>query len=172
MRNIILTGMPSCGKSTLGVILAKILGMNFMDTDILIQEVEKRKLQDIIDSEGMEAFLEVEERVLSSVDVTNTVIATGGSAVYSEKAMNNLKKGGDVVYIRLTLEEIEKRLHNITTRGIAMKPGETLADLYNFRAPMYEKYADFTVETDSMGVEQSVEIIIRMLEKEIPEINQ
>lgn len=165
MKNLILTGMPACGKSTLGVVLAKTLGMKFVDTDLLIQEVEGCKLQEIIDGRGMEEFLKVEERVLSSLEAENSVISTGGSAVYSDKAMKHLGSIGDVVYIKLSLDEIERRLNNIKTRGIAMKPGETLADLYNMRVPLYEKYADITIETEGMGIEQSIEVLIKKLDK-------
>ncbi len=165
MKNLILTGMPACGKSTLGVVLAKTLGMRFVDTDLLIQEVENCKLQEIIDERGMEEFLRIEEKVLSEVEAENSIISTGGSAVYSDKAMKHLGNIGDVVYIKLSLKEIERRLNNIKTRGIAMKPGETLADLYNMRVPLYEKYADIIIETEGMGIEESIEVLIKKLEK-------
>ena len=163
MRNLILTGMPACGKSTLGVVLAKTLGMKFVDTDLLIQEVENCKLQEIIDERGMQEFLRIEEKVLSETEEENSIISTGGSAVYSDKAMKHLGSIGDVVYIKLSLDEIERRLNNIKTRGIAMKPGETLADLYNMRVPLYEKYADITIETEGMGIEESIEVLIEKL---------
>ena len=163
MRNLILTGMPACGKSTLGVVLAKTLGMKFVDTDLLIQEVENCKLQEIIDERGMQEFLSIEEKVLSEIEAENSIISTGGSAVYSDKAMKHLGSIGDVVYIKLSLDEIERRLNNIKTRGIAMKPGETLADLYNMRVPLYEKYADITIETEGMGIEESIEVLIEKL---------
>ena len=163
MRNLILTGMPACGKSTLGVVLAKTLGMKFVDTDLLIQEVENCKLQEIIDKRGMQEFLRIEEKVLSEIEAENSIISTGGSAVYSDKAMKHLGSIGDVVYIKLSLDEIERRLNNIKTRGIAMKPGETLADLYNMRVPLYEKYADITIETEGMGIEESIEVLIEKL---------
>ena len=163
MRNLILTGMPACGKSTLGVVLAKTLGMKFVDTDLLIQEVQNCKLQEIIDERGMQEFLRIEEKVLSEIEVENSIISTGGSAVYSDKAMKHLGSIGDVVYIKLSLDEIERRLNNIKTRGIAMKPGETLADLYNMRVPLHEKYADITIETEGMGIEESIEVLIEKL---------
>lgn len=163
MRNLILTGMPACGKSTLGVVLAKTLGMKFVDTDLLIQEVQNCKLQEIIDERGMQEFLRIEEKVLSEIEAENSIISTGGSAVYSDKAMKHLGSIGDVVYIKLSLDEIERRLNNIKTRGIAMKPGETLADLYNMRVPLYEKYADITIETEGMGIEESIEVLIEKL---------
>ena len=163
MRNLILTGMPACGKSTLGVVLAKTLGMKFVDTDLLIQEVQNCKLQEIIDERGMQEFLRIEEKVLSEIEAENSIISTGGSAVYSDKAMKHLGSIGDVIYIKLSLDEIERRLNNIKTRGIAMKPGETLADLYNMRVPLYEKYADITIETEGMGIEESIEVLIEKL---------
>ena len=163
MRNLILTGRPAGGKSTLGVVLAKTLGMKFVDTDLLIQEVENCKLQEIIDERGMQEFLRIEEKVLSEIEAENSIISTGGSAVYSDKAMKHLGNIGDVVYIKLSLDEIERRLNNIKTRGIAMKPGETLADLYNMRVPLYEKYADITIETEGMGIEESIEVLIEKL---------
>ena len=167
MRNLILTGMPACGKSTLGVVLAKTLGMKFVDTDLLIQEVENCKLQEIIDERGMQEFLRIEEKVLSEIEAENSIISTGGSAVYSDKAIKHLGSIGDVVYIKLSLDEIERRLNNIKTRGIAMKPGETLADLYNMRVPLYEKYADITIETEGMGIEESIEVLIEKLKYKV-----
>ena len=148
--------MPACGKSTLGVVLAKTLGMSFMDTDLLIQKEEGTLLQEIIDGQGIDAFLKIEERVLSGIRVDNTVIATGGSAVYSEKAMIYLKSIGEIVYIKLPLKEIERRLNNIKTRGVAMDPGQTLEDLYNYRVPLYEKYADLVIDTSGKTLEESL----------------
>ena len=160
MRNIILTGMPACGKSTLGVVLAKTLGMSFVDTDLLIQEHTGRLLQDIIDHDGMEEFLRIEEYILTHVQVENSVIATGGSAVYSDRGMKYLRTIGEIVYIRLPLKEIEKRLNNIKTRGIAMAPGENLEDLYNRRIPLYEKYADIVLDAEGMNLEESLGVFV------------
>ncbi|MBE6679050.1 MAG: shikimate kinase [Ruminococcaceae bacterium] len=143
--NIILIGMPGCGKSTVGVILAKVMGMHFCDTDIVIQEREGRKLQDIINTDGNDAFLDCEQRALLSIDAENTVIATGGSAIYSDEAMQHLKKGGKVVYLKVSEKEIERRLADFAARGVAIKDGMTVLDLYNERVPLYEKYADITV---------------------------
>jgi len=163
MNNLILIGMPASGKSTVGVVLAKTAGMMFMDTDLLIQDRAQGKLQHIIDNEGMESFLRLEEEVLLSVNTENTVIATGGSAIYSDAAMKHLGSIGRIVYIRLSCEEIEKRLNNIKTRGIAMKPGETIRDLYEYRVPMYEKYADIVLDTDGLTIEESIEKLLSML---------
>ncbi|MGN1350098.1 MAG: shikimate kinase [Anaerovoracaceae bacterium] len=165
MTNLILIGMPACGKSTMGVVLAKTLGMSFIDTDLLIQQEEGEKLQKIIDEQGMEAFLAIEERVLSQVNADNAVISTGGSAVYSKTAMEHLKSIGKIVYICLSLEEIQRRLKNIKTRGIAMKPGETLEDLYNKRVPLYEQYADITLQSEGLGIESSIERLMELLDQ-------
>lgn len=165
MKNIILIGMPACGKSTFGVVLAKTLGMSFVDTDLLIQQQTGRLLQDIIDNDGMDAFLEVEEDVLTHVDAENSVIATGGSAVYSDRGMKYLRTIGEVIYIRLPLEEIRRRLNNIKTRGIAMAPGDTLEDIYNRRIPLYEKYADIVMDSTGLTLEEFVKEFITKFEE-------
>lgn len=159
-NNIILIGMPGCGKSTLGVILAKTLGYDFLDSDLIIQRNEGRKLYEIINTVGLEAFIDCERRAICSIDVDNTVIATGGSAVLSEEAMKHLKEIGRVVYIKLSPEVIEKRINNISTRGIVMKKGQGIADIYAERAPLYEKYADITIEPNSDNVERTIELLI------------
>ena len=129
------------------------------------QQEEGEKLQKIIDERGMEAFLAIEERVLSQVKADNAVISTGGSAVYSKTAMEHLKSIGKIVYICLSLEEIQRRLKNIKTRGIAMKPGETLEDLYNKRVPLYEQYADITLQSEGLGIESSIERLMELLDQ-------
>ena len=161
LKNIILIGMPACGKSSVGVILAKTAAMSFVDTDLLLQEKEGRKLQYIIDNQGMDEFLKIEERILSSVNAENAVISTGGSAVYSERAMAHLKSVGTVVYLKLSLSEIDRRLKNIKTRGIAMGPGETLADLYDYRVPLYERYADITIDAEGLTIEETIAEILK-----------
>lgn len=162
-RNIVLTGMPGCGKSVTGVVLAKSLNKSFVDTDLLIQEREGRSLQDIINEDGTERFKEIEREVLVSLDTENTVIATGGSAVYYPDAMEHLREGGDIIYIEAPLEVIEKRLKNIKTRGVAMEKGQSIAELYALREPLYRKYADITVMTDRGSVERTVEKMIDAL---------
>ena len=139
MKNIILIGMPACGKSVTGVILAKSLKMNFIDADLLIQERAGKSLQDIINADGTETFKSIEEEVLNAINVKNTVIATGGSAVYYDSAMRHLKENGVVVYIEASLATIKKRLKNIRTRGVAMEKGQTIDSLYEMRVPLYEK---------------------------------
>lgn len=142
MKNITLIGMPGSGKSTVGVLLAKMLGRPFVDVDLLIQEREGQLLQEILDSRGTEAFLEIEESVVRSLDCRRHVIAPGGSAVCREEAALHLKALGTVVYLRVSLEELERRILNMSSRGIASEPGQTLADVMAYRTPLYEKYAD------------------------------
>lgn len=162
-ENIVLIGMPGCGKSTVGVLLAKALGRGFVDTDLLLQARAGHLLQQIVDQDGIEAFLRQEEQTLLTVAPSGQVVATGGSAVYSEKAMAHLKKGGKVVYLRLPLDEIQRRVQNIATRGIAMGPGQTLADLYRIRTPLYMKYADLTVDCAGQTLEQTVQALCAAL---------
>lgn len=149
--NIILIGMPGCGKSTVGVILAKVLGLQFCDTDLVIQQREGRRLQEIIDAEGNDAFLRCERDALVTLDVEDSVVATGGSAVYSAEAMAHLRAIGTVVYLRVSAEEIERRLADFAARGVAIKDGQTVRDLYDERIPLYEKYADITVSAEGEG---------------------
>ena len=163
MKNIVLIGMPGAGKSTVGVLLAKTLGYAFLDTDLVIQEREGKLLQDLVDELGVEAFLEREADAICSVDCVNTVIAPGGSAVCRDRAMEHLKSLGRIVYLHLPLEELEHRLHNISTRGIAMAPGETLAHIYDYRSPLYRKYADLTVEAGRQTLEETVEQVLNAL---------
>ena len=163
MKNIILIGMPSSGKSTAGVLLAKAIGYGFIDTDLLIQKEEKALLCDIIAKQGAEGFLRVEERVNAALWAEHCVVATGGSAVYSERAMRHLKGMGTVVYLRLSLQEVQRRLNNLFRRGVVMREGETLADLYAERVPLYEAYADVTVDCDGHAVEETVAAIARAL---------
>lgn len=163
MDNIILIGMPGAGKSTVGVLLAKTLGYAFLDTDLVIQQREGALLQSLVDSLGVEAFLDVEADAICSVECRGTVIAPGGSAVCRERAMSHLRALGRIVYLHLPLEELERRLNNISTRGIAMAPGETLADLFAYRAPLYRNYADLTVDVGRQSLEETVALVLRAL---------
>lgn len=160
MENIILVGMPSCGKSTVGVVLAKTMNKGFVDTDILIQQQEGCTLQEIIDKKGNDYFHRIEEQVLLDFHGENHVIATGGSAIYFDSAMKHFKENGKVVYLQVSLETILKRLHNIRTRGVTLAKGQTLADLYHQRVPLYEKHADIVIHADGMTVEEVIEHII------------
>ena len=159
-KNIILIGMPGAGKSTVGVILAKTLGMTFVDTDIAIQERTGRLLQEIIDMEGPDAFLKTEEETVLSLSCRNSVIATGGSVVFSGKAMEHLKEDRVVVYLAISFDEMAKRFRNITTRGIVLFKDESLSDMYHERVPLYERYADITVDCSKGDFEEIVGEVI------------
>lgn len=161
MRNIILIGMPGAGKSTIGVILAKSLLFDFCDTDLSIQKSTSKSLSQIINEEGINAFIELEEEVICSETFADCVVATGGSAVYGEKAMEKLKENGIIVYLKVSPEELQSRIKSIHTRGIAMKEGTTIKELYEERAPLYEKYADVTVECDGRTAEECVDLIVK-----------
>lgn len=159
--NIILIGMSGAGKSTLGVLLAKALGKNFFDTDILIQQREGKLLQEIIDDDGLPYFMQAEENAVLSLSLHGCVIATGGSVVYSEKAMVHLQNAGTVIYLQVAYEELVGRLSDITTRGIVFRGAQDLHSVYEERMPLYEKYADLTVRCTGDGIERSVEKIVR-----------
>lgn len=164
MNNIILTGMPSCGKSTLGRLLAKELGYAFLDTDDVIIERNGCPLKDILDNEGLDGFIRREEEAVCSVAAENTVIATGGSVVYSPKAMEHLKSLGRIVYICLDYTEVERRLGDLHERGVAIAPGKTLRDLYDERTPLYNKYANLVVSIQGgNSIRRSVNDIKRHL---------
>ncbi len=156
--------MPGCGKSTAGVLLAKTLGYSFLDTDLLLQQKAGKKLYEIIRDDGMEAFLRLENETVAALgNLDKTIIATGGSVVLGEAAMARLKSLGKIVYLQLPLAQIEHRISNIKTRGIAMGPGEGLADVYAHRVPLYERYADVTVSAQDFSLEETVEAITQMV---------
>jgi shikimate kinase len=159
--NIVLIGMPGSGKSTCGVLAAKALLKNFFDTDLLLQGMESDKLQNIIDNKGIDYFLDAEEKAILSLDLNATVIATGGSVVYSDKSMQHLKSIGKVIYLHLGYDTMCGRIKNITTRGVVLKSGTTLLDMYNERLPLYEKYADEIIYCDENTVEQTVDQIVK-----------
>ena len=152
--NVILIGMPGVGKSTIGVLLAKALGYSFVDTDLIIQAKSGRKLADIIAGDGADAFEALENEALESVEADKTVVATGGSAVFCAAGMEKLKSRGVAVYLRLPADELAKRLGNIRTRGVVMRDGigMSLRDLYDERLPLYEKYADITVDVNDLSI--------------------
>ena len=169
MNNIILIGMPGCGKSTVGVVLAKTMGYRFIDSDLVIQEQEGRLLSEIIETEGLDGFLNVENRINASLEVKRTVIATGGSVIYGKEAMTHLRDIGIVVYIRLPYEKIKRRLGDLTKRGVAIKSGQTLYDLYNERAPLYEKYADIIIDVNKMNISETALYIKEQAQKRLCE---
>jgi len=156
MRNIVLIGMPGCGKSTVGVVLAKALGMDFVDSDLVIQSTMGATLAKLIEQHGDDGFRDIENRVNASIDVQNSIIATGGSVVYGAEAMAHLKSIGTVVYLRLTCENITERLGDLHARGVTIKPGWTLRDLYNERCPLYEQYADIVQDCDGLRLRDVV----------------
>ena len=166
MNNITLIGMRGVGKSTIGVVLAKVLGYQFLDSDLLIQKQEKRKLHQIIAQEGNDGFQAIENRVNASIEAEETVIATGGSVVYCQEAMEHLKSVGTVVYLKLSLNELSKRLGNLKGRGVVLKEGQTLADLYRERTPLYEKYADIVIDQEGQDLETCLQAVLETLEKQ------
>ena len=161
--NLILIGMPASGKSTVGVILAKVIGFDFIDTDLLIQRAEKKRLPQIIKERGVDGFLEMENRVNASVEADHCVIATGGSAVYGEEAMRHFKKIGHIMYLKVDFDTLRKRLRNIKERGVALKEGQTLRDLYDERVALYEKYADTVIEEEG-DVEDVIVKILKIID--------
>ena len=165
MKNIILIGMPGAGKSTVGVVLAKKLGYAFMDADLVIQVREGKLLHEIISEQGVEGFWQVEEEVNESILTERTVIATGGSAVYGDRAMTHYKGIGKVVYLALPLEDIRERLGNLDERGVTLREGQDLAALYEERIPLYEKYADITINCEKLSIREVVEKIVTLTER-------
>ena len=162
-NNIVLIGMPGSGKSTVGVVLAKTLGVGFIDTDLIIQQQQRKLLQQIIDGDGLEKFLDCERDAILSLDADNSVIATGGSAVFRDEAMQHLKRNAVTVFIDVDTETLKKRLRNIKTRGIAADRRQSVEDILAQRLSLYEKYADITLKVKDESVEESVENLIALL---------
>ena len=159
--------MPGVGKSTLGVVLAKVLGFQFIDADLLIQEQERKKLHQIIKEVGINGFMEIENQVNASIEAERSVIATGGSVVYCRQAMSHLKEIGTVVYLKVSLSTLEKRLGNLKRRGVILKKGQTLKDLYEERVPLYEKYADVVVDEKGRDLEECLQLLLEKLDTEV-----
>ena len=166
-NNITLIGMPASGKSTVGVLLAKRLGYQFIDTDLVIQQEEGCLLKDIIARQGLSGFLAVENRVNSRVKGGRAVIAPGGSVIYGKEAMEHLSRIGTIVYLKLSYEAVEQRLGNLTDRGVALKDGMTLRDLYEERIPLYERYADVTVDESGKNAGDVVDLLRNLAESNI-----
>ncbi len=158
-KNITLIGMPGAGKSTVGIVLAKVLGYDFIDSDLLIQKSEGMLLWQIMEAVGIDGFRDVEDRVNSGIEASRSVIATGGSVVYCENAMEHLRSISTVVYLKAGCATLRKRLGDLAKRGVVLRPGQTLEDLYAERTPLYEKYADITINVGSKTVPQSVTLI-------------
>lgn len=163
MNNVILIGMPGVGKSTVGVVLAKNMGYHFIDSDLVIQQKYGKLLHEIISEKGLDEFLRLEDEVNASLKTEHTIIATGGSAVFGKNAMSHLKEIGTVVYLKLEYEEIADRLGDLKQRGVAMNEGETLQDVYDSRIPLYEKYADITVDCTGKQIREIVAEVNQLL---------
>lgn len=161
--NITLIGMPGAGKSTVGVVLAKRMGMDFIDTDLIIQKEYNKTLSEIINEKGIEEFKKVENDVISKLELDNTIIATGGSAVYGKEAMKHLRDISKVVYIELSEENIEDRLGDLNERGVVLEDGETLQELYDERIPLYKKYAHIIVNANDMVLREVVKNIEKVM---------
>lgn len=171
MNNVVLIGMPGSGKSTVGVLLAKALGFGFLDVDLVIQQNEGALLQDILDRRGLEAFMDAEEQAVCSVNCQRHIIAPGGSAILREKAAEHLRALGPVVYLRVPLEELNGRIRNLSTRGIAMKPSQTLADVMAYREPFYEKYADLIIDCPvGQSLAQTTQVALERLRELYPNL--
>lgn len=163
-KNLIFIGMPAVGKSTVGVVVAKRLGMKFIDTDLLIQEQEGKLLREIISEVGEDGFLKIENQVNRDLNTENSVISPGGSVVYCEEAMKHFKEIGTVVYLKISYATIKRRIRNPQKRGVVLREGQTLSDLYNERIPLFEKYADITICEDGCRIEQTIESVLDAVE--------
>ena len=165
MDNIIFIGMPAAGKSTIGVVAAKRLGYRFLDVDLLIQEKEKKLLHEIIKERGTEGFLEVEDRINAQVEAEHSIISPGGSVVYCKNAMEHYKKIGKIVYLQVSYDTIKKRIGDRHERGVALRDGQTLRELYEERRALFEKYADITICEDGLTLEETIGKVLKVLEK-------
>lgn len=163
--NLIFIGMPAVGKSTVGIVVAKRLGMRFVDADLLIQEQEKKLLREIIAEVGEEGFLKIENQVNAEVEAENSVISPGGSVVYCEEAMRHYKEIGTIVYLKASYQTIKRRIRNPKKRGVVLREGQSLRDLYNERVPYFEKYADITICEDGCRIEETIENVINAVER-------
>lgn len=162
-KNIILIGMPAVGKSTVGVVVAKRLGYDFVDTDLLIQAQEKRLLKEIIEEEGIDGFLAIENQVNRDLEVERTIISPGGSVVYCQEAMEHFAEIGTVVYLQVAYAEIEKRINNAKNRGVVLKEGQSLKMLYDERTKLFETYAEITVIEDGKTIEETIDAVLEAL---------
>lgn len=166
MKNIILIGMPAAGKSTVGVVVAKRIGYEFIDTDLLIQKQENRLLKEIIESVGNDGFLEIENQVNRDLHVEKTVVSPGGSVVYCDEAMQHYKEIGTIIYLKAAYETIEQRINNAKNRGVVLKEGQTLLDLYQEREQLFEKYADYTVCEDGLELTDTIKKVLEIITNE------
>lgn len=166
MNNITLIGMPGAGKSTVGIVLAKVLGYDFIDSDLLIQKQEGKLLWEIMRDEGIDGFNRIEEQVNSQIHASHSVISPGGSVIYGPKAMEHLRRISTVIYLKVSCQELKKRLGDLNRRGVVLSPGETLEDLYARRTPLYEKYAHIILEEDQRNIAEVVRKIQEILSVE------
>lgn len=164
--NLVLIGMPACGKSTIGVILAKTIGYRFLDTDLVIQELYKTTLEKLIEKQGLEGFLLTEEQAVKTIQTNQCVIATGGSVVYREASMQHLHQNATIIYLKVGYEEIVSRIQNIKSRGVVIREGQTLQELYQERESLYLKYADVVLDVNGLSMEQIVEVIMKECKNE------
>lgn len=165
MKNIIFIGMPASGKSTVGVVVAKRLGYDFIDTDLLIQKQEKRLLKEIIADVGNDGFLAIENQVNREVEAEHAVISPGGSVVYCKEAMEHFKEIGKIVYLKVSYETINRRISSAKNRGVVLKEGQTLRDLYEERAKLFEKYADYIVSEENLSLEETIDKVLELFDK-------
>lgn len=164
-KNLIFIGMPAVGKSTVGIVVAKRLRMGFIDTDLLIQDQEKKLLREIIEDVGQDGFLKIENQVNASVEAENSVISPGGSVIYCREAMEHYKKIGTIVYLKVSYQTIKRRIRNPKKRGVVLREGQTLRDLYYERVPYFEKYADITVCEDGCRIEETIKNVMKAVKK-------
>ena len=165
MKNIIFIGMPGAGKSTIGVVIAKIFGYDFVDSDLLIQNQEGDILEHLIDKYGIDGFLKIENQVNRDIDVKKTVISTGGSVCYCDEALRHMSECGVIVYIKTDYESLHQRLGDLHQRGVVIRNGSTLWDLYNERTPLYEKYADVTIDETGKTLGTCVDELRKIMEQ-------
>ena len=163
MKNVIFIGMPAVGKSTVGVVVAKSLGYVFIDTDLLIQKQENRLLREIIAEQGVDEFLKIENQVNRDLEAEYAVISPGGSVVYCEEAMQHFKEIGTIIYLKVSFDVIKERLKNPKKRGVTLRDGQTLRDLYDERVCLFEKYADITIEEDGLNLEETIDKVHEVL---------
>ncbi len=166
MKNIIFIGMPASGKSTVGVVVAKHLGYDFIDTDLLIQKQESKLLKEIIEEVGNEGFLAIENQVNRDLEAEHAVISPGGSVVYCREAMEHYKKIGKIVYLKVPYETIYSRISSAKNRGVILEEGQTLRDLYDERATLFEQYADCVIEEDGLSLEETIDAVLLHLQNE------
>ena len=162
-RNIVLTGMPGAGKSTVGVVLAKRIGYRFVDSDLVIQEKYGKLLHELIEEQGVEGFWKIENEVNASLELQRSVIATGGSVIYGREAMEHLRRMGTVIYLKLPLAEVVERLGDLNARGVTLMPGQTLEELYEERVPLYEKYAHGVIDCQGKQIREIVHTAASMI---------